>query len=183
MEEDLCRGCCIHSFQQSFPKEQHVTVDVSDLNLTSYRTSLWNTEIFNMKYDALQQRESLLVAQRKKRQIIEEWIGKCQTLLKQPTVPQYWRCEYENRLKAITNQMTFSKTNYSDTTKYAELERCVAGIHKVIQECTQSNNFPIIPFSPLMISNDYNCLIETNENQSDKTGIVYTMSYLMSMFH
>ena len=166
----MCRGCCIHSFQQSLPKEQHVTVDVSDLNLTSLQNFTLEHGNLQQKYDALQQRESQLVAQRKKRQIIEEWIGKCQTLLKQPTVPQYWRCEYENRLKAITNQMTFSKTNYSDTNKYAELERYVAGIHKVIQECTQGNSFPIIPFNPLVISNNYNCLIETNENQNSRIG-------------
>ena len=166
MEEDLCRGCCIHSFQQSLPKEQHVTVDVSDLNLTSLQNVTLEHGSLQQKYDALQQRESQLIGERKKRQIVEELIGKCQTLLKQPTIPQSWRCEYENRLKAITNQMTFSKTNYSDTTKYTELERRVTGIHKVIQESIQSNIFPLLPFNPLVVSNDYDCLIETNEKQT-----------------
>ena len=165
MEEDLCRGCCIHSFQQSLPEEQRVIVDVSNVGLTPLKPIEVKSSTLQRKYEAIQLRDSQVTAERKQRQQIDAMIRKCNELLKASTVPQSWRCEYENRLRAITNQLTLSKTNYSDLAKYVELEKHVEGIYKVIDECLRNQVFPLIPFNPLLVSGEWDSLITTNEKQ------------------
>ena len=105
-------------------------------------------ETVKTKVKAVTDMNETVQNERKIRQTIERIRDECLKELKDPSIPYFWRKDFEDRLKSISNQLSFSNNIGSDTKKLDVLYYHVDYMHKFIQECKKTEQYPITCYNP-----------------------------------
>ena len=105
-------------------------------------------ETVKTKVKAVSDMNETVQNERKIRQKIERTRDECLKELKDLSIPYFWRKDFEDRLKSISNQLSFSNSIGSDTKKLDVLDYHVNHMYTFIRECKETGQYPITCYNP-----------------------------------
>ena len=105
-------------------------------------------DIVQTKVKAVGDMNETVQNERKIRQEIESMREQCVQELEDPSIPYFWRKDFEDRLKSLSNQLSFSNIIGSDTKKLFVLKHHAENMLKFIRECKETEQYPITCYNP-----------------------------------